>query len=409
MRADLSTATASSIFFAMDSVTGHTTRNPSLSQCDQNPKTTSNSTKISTAYVSLLGGVRTNSTRHHGMLYSIAIMARRLRSFGSSADVVALVVMWDARSKLSRLDTAVLEHSGVIVRYVVMGGAFTIRMVPFAKVFAWQLTHYNAVQFLDPDVLPLRNMDSLFSLKGSLVGCADKLSPFQTGWMLIKPNCSVFMDLLALISRPPLPWRWNEGWGMPIVWDSLWERNRTGWRFPSGDGDQGMIYYYARCCSSEAHVLLGDRREVYRHGLSTTLIMPNGAKPLPTFIGWPCFGVKQWDHTPGSLYHFTGFPKPWRLAAHLAHKNGRLAVPPTRDRIKTRVGRTVGRTVERWKHSVTWARGFYRLQWEMMRRLSRDLQLIMKQTTLKSMDVGPPVGNFFSLYVEELKNKRNLS
>jgi len=348
------------------------------------------------AYVSLLGGVGVGNG-YRGMLLSIAITARRLKALGSTADVVAIVVMHPetVERRLSMLDTAVLERHGVRLHYVdVKTLPWPSTLVTFAKALAWNFTCYRAIQYLDADVMPMRNMDGFFALNSAFTACAGSTEPLHAGWFLLRPDSGVSRELLRRIAQRPDPFSFEEGWGAPspqnIDWTNMRGGHRSGWRFNGADGDQGLWYYHMRYFSTAGHLIVHDRIISFRSGQNTSHVIGQQQVVTEPFqlnvsspTGSPCL-YKSRSSTP-SFAHFTGKSKPWM------HER--------------RTDSNVGGTLQLW-----WAE-FDNLHSEMPRLLTadmlRDFAAIYK---FSAIAVRPPLGFMFSLHVEhnkELKRTRS--
>ena len=180
------------------------------------------------AYVSLLAGV-SNQGAHRGMMYSILVAARRLKALGSTADMVAIV----AGDPLGTLDAAVCSWHGLKIEYVEDDVPWPRNVATLTKVVVWRLTEYRAVQYLDADVLPLRNMDAFFQIEADLAATAGIHEPFHGGWFMARPDCATFDALVGRIAEHALPWLGT--WGPPATRDVEWAtcKNAThrGWNF----------------------------------------------------------------------------------------------------------------------------------------------------------------------------------
>ena len=332
------------------------------------------------AYVSMIGGIRAGNA-HRGMLLNIAMAARRLRELGSSADFVALVLM-DAKAperQLCSLDQAIFERNGVKPSYLdVKTMPFPAQLLTFAKVFAWQLTQYQAVQYLDADVMPLRNMDGLFALNSAITACAGVTEPMHGGWFVVRPDCDTFAELYKRISHRPDPWLWDSGWGAPeprlpgsMEWTTLNGAKHTGWRFNGGDSDQGLWYHYLRFSSKSANLIREDDVVSFREGRETA------TSPITSVLdarsGVPCLRTK--NH---SFWHFTAKSKPWLSIHGSASKHAQL-----------------------WYHALD--------------RLKSDMHLVLAGDLLHEFDTlvnlsalatRPSLGFMFSPYVEQKKAEK---
>ena len=135
----------------------------------------------------------------------------------------------------------------------------------------------TATQYLDSDVMPLRNMDGFFTLNASLTMCAGEIEPVHAGWMVVRPDCNVFSELMNRIANAPSPWNLKVGWGRPdFEWMTIHGRKGRGYAFNGADGDQGLWYHYARFQSDSAYILYHKFAISYRNGSSDTLRLDRG-------------------------------------------------------------------------------------------------------------------------------------
>ncbi|KAK9467941.1 nucleotide-diphospho-sugar transferase [Lipomyces arxii] len=73
-------------------------------------------------------------------------------------------------------------------------------ILTFTKILLWNQTAFDRIVYLDADVLPLANIDSLFLAAGSLAACPDAGWPdiFNSGVMVLSPSSKDFEGLYAL-------------------------------------------------------------------------------------------------------------------------------------------------------------------------------------------------------------------
>jgi len=212
------------------------------------------------AYAAMIAGVGVKGS-HSGYVYNVAIAARRLRRFGSTADFVAMVIIADGEplAALPEKDARVLSVSGVSVRYTkTLIGPLNFASTVAAKFYSWQLTMYDAVQFLDADVMPMRNMDALFSFP-SFAACPGRVSPLNSGYLMARPSCDIFADLLdlhALKYHGDINWNMSVGWGVRrMAWRNVFNRERADWNFHGAQHEQGLLWYYFRFVRREMHII----------------------------------------------------------------------------------------------------------------------------------------------------------
>lgn len=302
------------------------------------------STGAKVAYVTLIGGAG-NDLKYRGFLFNVVVMAHALHNAGSSADLVALVMMtppenqlgedasdahWQSCHdkqaagppllKLPASDEDFLREHGVTVRYVgpLHGDTVTFGSMVFAKAAAWQLTEYEHVQFLDADIMPMRNMDGFFHLP-HFSFCAGAVSPMNAGWFSLKPSCDDYAGIRALVGRVSpedghlSDWSRERGWGAAnITWKNLYGREKGDWTFHHAHSEQGLFYYYFGFAKGDMDQVLYHEVNEYRAGAVTprplqtvkTRPWPDDA---PGAAGFPCLR----GGTYAAYVHFTGRSKPW--------------------------------------------------------------------------------------------------
>jgi hypothetical protein len=152
------------------------------------------------AYVTLISGLD-KTYRYRGFLYNAMIMNYALKSFGSTADFVAMIGLNDPIRDAQEFaeDFELLRSHGIIVHILDRLIDYTIPSnykLSFAemallKVTPWSFTQYSRVQFMDGDVLPTANMDCYFNLHKNTF-TVGKVSPLNSGWYLAIPDMEAY-------------------------------------------------------------------------------------------------------------------------------------------------------------------------------------------------------------------------
>ena len=253
-----------------------------------------------------------------GYVINALVSARALRRLGSVADFVVMVEYdRDARRHPRRgapppplPEEALLASHGVRVAYLASAAP-----PPWARFAATTARKFDAylldgcarVQFLDSDVLPLKNMDYAFDAVDASAPDAfgaGVIEPAQLGWFLATPSAATRAALLAPAYRLGFDHKRFEGddaagWsGAPLgAWRNQHGKGR-GWNFNAAKGDQGLLYHYARFASHGAlRVFFPGRVETWPNATTPSV------GPLPFRPG---FLLRHGDYD-----HYTGQAKPW--------------------------------------------------------------------------------------------------
>ena len=182
---------------------------------------------------------------------------------------------------------------------------------------------FDKVQFLDFDIVPVRNMDYLFTLLPPPLTDAfgaGILEPAQAGWILLTPNWSTYQTVMAPVKVKGLNMVTATdkelGWGERITnWTTLFKHPeiRSGWTYGAWFMDQGLLYYYARFKAAETcAIFYNDHYETW---------------PPPTRLGNETYQEPRMHTLPKLPYadaprflfralrpdyeHYTGVRKPW--------------------------------------------------------------------------------------------------
>jgi len=204
------------------------------------------------AYVSLMANCAAN-LKYRVYMSGILVFAARTRTLGSTADVVVLVSFKPDMQALPQEDLDRMAAAGIKLKYVASvwdryleEGAEEIpdasraaeKSVMYNKIFAWELVEYEAVQYVDADVMPTHNMDIYFS-RPRHTFIRGWMSPLQGGWYLLKPDLAVLADLVKLVRH-----RYSSKWDPARSFDMYKERPPSD---PAClDDDQGLFWCYFR-------------------------------------------------------------------------------------------------------------------------------------------------------------------
>jgi len=264
---------------------------------------------------------------YHPWLVSAISMANTLRDHGSTSDfVVLLATKRDGRPRetvpLLEEEEATLLKSKCRWRYATPPGQRHLAGYHMGhyKLLAWQHVEYKTIQLLDADLLPVNNLDPLFSLTKAfdteVVACPGKVAPLNAGWVLIRPSLSTYEGLLKTLdvmkrTNRDAPY----GHAMTTPW-----RAATGaaggndWRFFDVFGNQGHMYDYFRYEAKSLSVITQSTQNgtrVFRYGEDERIV-----DELPSVLdeAFPCPFPVRGKRAPSGLayHHFTGSRKPWR-------------------------------------------------------------------------------------------------
>ena len=249
-----------------------------------------------------------------GYVTNALVSARALRRLGSSADFVVMVEYdRDEHNETSPPplpEEALLASHGVRVAYVASAAPPTwarFAATTARKFDAYLLDGCAKVQFLDSDVLPLKNMDYAFDAVDASAPDAfgaGVIEPAQGGWFLATPSAATRAAILAPAYRLGFDHKRFQGddaagWsGAPL---GAWHKQRgegRSWNFKGSKQVQGLLYQYARFASyGTLRVFFPDRVETWPNATTPSV------GPLPFKPG---FLLRHGDYA-----HYTGRAKPW--------------------------------------------------------------------------------------------------
>ena len=271
-----------------------------------------NKQKSQYAYVTLISGID-NTFKYRGFLYACMIMNKALKSFGSTADFIALIGYNDNNRKPYINDINLLKQQGIIVynlhRLVHSSNKLSFAEMALLKVTPWNFTQYNRIQFFDGDVMPTKNMDCFFqlSMNSFTVGL---VSPLNSGWYLGIPNKNDY-NILHEKSKWRLARDWDKqnGWGdvMPKGMTYRGGKDVKEWEFNGADMDQGLLAHYFVINKGNAILIDTDLNEVriFEKGIKY-----DSPKIIPLEESLNCCN----GMIPTNFFaHFTGRSKPWML------------------------------------------------------------------------------------------------
>ncbi|KAK9467220.1 Glycogenin-1 [Lipomyces arxii] len=131
-------------------------------------------------------------------------LVEALRGTGTTKPVVVLALDQLAPESLAALESAFDSVVPVSVinnpapRNLISLGRPDLAL-SFTKLALWSMTEYDRIVYLDADVLPLTNLDNLFSVPGVLAAAPDAGWPdiFNSGVMVLTPSKADFDGLYA--------------------------------------------------------------------------------------------------------------------------------------------------------------------------------------------------------------------
>jgi hypothetical protein len=266
--------------------------------------------------------------RYRVYMSGILVIAERLRRLNSIADFVIIVTFKPGLDALPASDLALLADRGVIIRYgrniwqrfleqdkeaIPDPERAAEKSVMYNKLFAWEMTEYAAVQYLDADCMPtgqkrvisnstsstgsasLPMMDRYFVELPRTTFIRGWMSPLQGGWYLLKPSLETFAELVDLVKhRYSSSWEPNQGWDV--------RNERPAGKGPCLDDDQGLFWCYFRYAQRAPPMTYVDHRNTrvarVEHVSGGRVVSHYSGKNF-TFL---------WEH-------FGGRFKPWRVCS----------------------------------------------------------------------------------------------
>jgi hypothetical protein len=311
------------------------------------------------AYAFVLGGCSPEQEKnaYRGFLYNVWIAARILRQQNSTADVVLFVQLAykSSASALLAKEEDVSHQLGVEIRYIPRTKDESFYQITYDKFRVLQLTEYDRVLFMDGDVMPLGNLDYLFTLsmqgvlqENYIIGTYNE--PSNAGFFLITPHEGDWERMSNVIlwkeeNTPPggfIHPHW--GWGSPIVgphdwWEQTNGKKGTGWTFRTAYNCQGLLYHWTKYVQRRVTIKFGGHyKHIVPHPTNESDFVrldDSSGKLLDAYMNpirlrnqgernkyckaWSC----DWQH-------FTGKYKPWMKRMPEDLYNASLASPETR-------------------------------------------------------------------------------
>lgn len=204
------------------------------------------------AYAFFLGGIptihngtTTTASGYRGLLYNILVSVHMLRRTGSKADMVLMVHMAEPHSTLPSADLDMIRDLDIMLQYVpptvpsFPNGLATLALEKF-HILSW--TQYRRVLYLNPEVMPLCNLDYLMQLslgtrgplaENVLVSIADQ--PASTSIFVVAPQRGHYQGLLVIPNRNP----------------------RRQWTFEGANTDAGLLYHWVRFVRQRYSMIVG--------------------------------------------------------------------------------------------------------------------------------------------------------
>lgn len=192
---------------------------------------------------------------------NILIAAEMFHRLGSTSDIVALISMIGGYDSLPNEDAQLLQKLGVKIRYftpVVPDNTTSFVTSQMNKIELLNLTEYRRVLYLDCDVIPLANLDYMFrfsetTMKPNII-LATRSVPLIGGLFVLEPNMEGLEELKRLVHKKIVidagkKWDKQKGWGVELSEETPAEHNGGPvhhWGFLAANGDQGLLYHYAR-------------------------------------------------------------------------------------------------------------------------------------------------------------------
>ncbi|CAB9506931.1 expressed unknown protein [Seminavis robusta] len=286
--------------------------------------TTASATKIEAtsnkAYAFLLGGIpekpRDGSNlikpslakgepfpydSYRGLLYNILISVKTLRDSGSTADMVVLVHMATANTKLPPEHTQWLTNLNIRIIYVPTAPSVVneFSTIPFEKFRILDLIEYKRVLYMDADVTPHCNLDYIMDLsmpndnddsppllQENLIVSLAK-APATGSLFMLAPGPGKFAKLMkvAADSANSLGWRDGPGWsksggGRVNPWRALGGSTLPGnsYKYTGAQSDQGMVHYWTTVNQGKVSIVIGDVVENWNNGVLMSNLTGNPLK-----------------------------------------------------------------------------------------------------------------------------------
>jgi hypothetical protein len=219
---------------------------------------------------------------------NMLVAAELFRRVGSTSDVVAMISMKSGYDSLPEDVARLMREAGIKIRYFTPsvddenGGFVTGQM---NKIELLNLVEYRRVLYLDCDVIPLANLDYLFHLSETTMKpniiLATKATPLIGGFFMLEPTLEGYAEAKRLVYKKVVidagqKFDRNNGWGVPLKGDNVVYTNggsTNQWSFLAANGDQGLLYHYARFVQRNVTQILSTRLIHYGPGPNGTSII----------------------------------------------------------------------------------------------------------------------------------------
>jgi len=285
------------------------------------------------AYAYLIGGCSSQTPKYHAYIYNAIVVSRRMKEYGSKADIIVMIQMWGKSDEtaLPQEDVDMLEDAGVKIVYIpklapYMQEVFYTLMLEKFRILT--LTDYSRVLYMDGDVIPTCNLDYLFDLSEPEDGIEPLLKenliigwkgePASGGFFMFRPDMDdwavmqqIIRDREEEILTMEYPW-WNAtiGWGhqieLPDFWDAPSSKGNE-WTWYGAFADQGLLYYWPKYVKQSVTIINYNKARNWSSRNGTAYLEK---EMTSIFDSYSCK-----DSGKPSPYrdfiHFTGEPKPW--------------------------------------------------------------------------------------------------
>lgn len=150
------------------------------------------------------------------------MLARNLRAAGSQRAMVALVSQnthSSARKQLEDENIRVIEVPDVFSDLHGLPSGRNLCESRFKRMYLWDpsiLGDYDRVMYLEPDTLPVLNMDELF-LCGRFCMILDNMFFYTTGLLVVKPDADMYAALRDSLTAYDVPARYRASSAVPHI------------------------------------------------------------------------------------------------------------------------------------------------------------------------------------------------
>jgi len=308
----------------------------------------------------VLGAINEAKPSYRGFIYSTLVSVRILRRLGSTADchVFARLSPESNLTALPEEDMRMFAGYNISVTLLPKLHHQSFTQLQYDKFEALQMTQYKRVLYLDADVMPLVNMDTLMQLsdpesvdvptllKPNMI-YATRGEPSNGGMFMLEPlegDSAMMEDIVRKQheSGQKLPYPHFDkiwGWGHSFIesndfWEGIKVKYGRRWAWHAAHADQGLLYYFAKYAKKDVSIIIGDRIQSWSSTDATKQGNLRGSNDQPfresdtpnTLLhymqrplleqGGCSMGGQQLDwkcHPPyNGWVHFYGKTKPWQ-------------------------------------------------------------------------------------------------